>query len=60
MLKRIESARAPMKFSRSNFMRVRQPSNSACSRNKSIKLSFKFCLSTPNGNFICKIDEVQI
>jgi len=58
MLERIELARASMKFiSRSNFMRVRQPSNYARSRNKSIKLSFKFCLSASNGNFICKIGE---
>ncbi len=60
MLERIELARASIKFSRSNFMRVRQPLNSARSRNKSIKLSFKFYLSTLNGNFICKIGEVQI
>ena len=60
MLKRIEFARAPMKFSRSNFMRIRQPLNSARSSNKSIKLSFKFRLSASNGNFICKIGEVQI
>ena len=41
MLERIESARAPMKFSRSNFMCVRQPLNFAYYFNKSVKLSFK-------------------
>lgn len=41
MLKWIKFARASMKFSRSNFMHVRQPLNSACSRNKSVKLGFK-------------------
>ncbi len=60
MLERIELARASMKFSRSNFSCIRQLLNFAYYFNKSIKLSFKFYLSTPNGNFICKIGEVQI
>lgn len=59
MLKRIEFARAPMKFSRSNFMRVRQPLNSASSRNKSIKLSLNFIHTAQNLNKIAEVKSNQ-